>query len=147
MAVARKKPSPDAVTAWARLNRVQTALLAAVERDLKAAGFPPLAWYDALLELSRAPDGALRPLDLEAAMLLPQYSTSRLVDRLEKEGLVVRQPCPVDGRGQFVVITPAGRALQRRMWDAYAAAIERHVGTKLSDPDAARLAELLAKLL
>ena len=146
MAAPKKKPSSDVVTAWARLNRVQTALLAAVEHDLKAAGFPPLAWYDALLELGRATEGGLRPLDLERAMLLPQYSTSRLVDRLEKEGLVVRQPCPTDGRGQIVAITPAGRALQRRMWDTYAAAIERHVGTRLSDADAATLAGLLGKL-
>ncbi|PWB60646.1 MAG: MarR family transcriptional regulator [Bradyrhizobiaceae bacterium] len=144
---ARKKPSPEAVTAWARLVRVETALLAAVERDLKAAGFPPLAWYDALLELSRAPDGTLRPLDLEKAMLLPQYSTSRLVDRLEQAGLVARAPCPDDGRGQLVAITPAGRALQRRMWDTYAAAIERHVGVKLPQDDLTKLGELLGRLL
>ncbi|MCC7348877.1 MAG: MarR family transcriptional regulator, partial [Variibacter sp.] len=75
-------PSAQAITAWARLVRVQQGLLAAVEADLKAAGFPPLAWYDALLELSRAPEGRLRPLELEKAMLLPQYGMSRLVDRL-----------------------------------------------------------------
>ena len=146
-APAKRKPSPDAVTAWARINRVQTALLAAIEKDLKAAGLPPLAWYDALLELTRAENGALRPLDLEKAMLLPQYSTSRLVDRLEKAELVTREPCPGDGRGQLVVITPAGRALQRRMWDTYAAAIERHVGAKLPDADMTVLNSLLAKLI
>ncbi len=47
----------------------------AVEQDLKKAGFPPLAWYDALLELSRA-QHPLRPVELEKQMLLPQYSTS-----------------------------------------------------------------------
>jgi DNA-binding MarR family transcriptional regulator len=37
-------------------------------------------------------------------MLLPQYSTSRLVDA----GLAAREACPDDGRGQIVAITPAG---------------------------------------
>lgn len=140
-------PSPQTVSAWARLIRVQHALLTAVEADLKAAGFPALAWYDALLELARAPDGKLRPLDLERAMLLPQYSTSRLVDRLERAGLVIRQACPVDGRGQMVAITAAGRTLQKRMWEVYAAAIERHVGAKLTAAEAEQLGTLLHRLV
>jgi len=142
-----RQTSEDAARAWSRLVRVEHALLNAVEGELKAAGYPPLAWYDALLELSRAPDGMLRPLDLEREMLLPQYSTSRLIDRLEKAGLVRRRACPVDGRGQMVQITASGRRLQQEMWPAYAAAIERHVGCKLSCDEAQRLAELLAKLL
>ena len=141
-----RKPAPEATSAWTRLVRVQRAVLAAIEQELKKAGFPPLAWYDALLELSRAPDGMLRPVELEKQMLLPQYSTSRLIDRLADAGLVERKTCPVDGRGQYVVITPAGRNLQKRMWDAYSAAIERHVGAKLSEGDALRLCELLGRL-
>ena len=140
------EPSPQIVNAWARLVRVQQALLDAVEAELKAAGFPPLAWYDALLELSRAESGKLRPLELERAMLLPQYRTSRLVDRLEKAGLIAREACPDDGRGQMIAITPAGRALRSKMWDVYGAAIDRHVGASLSNEEARRLSELLGKL-
>jgi DNA-binding MarR family transcriptional regulator len=140
------RPSPEAVSAWARLVRVRQRLLSAVEADLKAEGFPPLAWYDALLELSRAANGRMRPVDLERAMLLPQYSTSRLTERLALAGLVVREVCPADRRGQFIAITAEGRALQKRMWDAYAAAIERHVGARLSNEDAVHLCEILSKL-
>ncbi|MDP1165611.1 MarR family transcriptional regulator, partial [Klebsiella pneumoniae] len=82
-----------------RLMRVQGKVLGAVEQDLKKAGFPPLAWYDALLELSRAPSGELRPFELEKQMLLPQYSTSRLIDRLVEEGLAARRECKMDKRG------------------------------------------------
>jgi DNA-binding MarR family transcriptional regulator len=141
-----RSPSPETVAAWARLVRVQQHVLAAVEADLKAEGFPPLAWYDALLELSRAANGRMRPVELEKTMLLPQYSTSRLTERLTRAGLVVREVCPMDRRGQFIAITAEGRALQKRMWEAYAAAIERHVGTRLSNEDADRLCELLGKL-
>ena len=141
-----RKPSQETTSAWARLVRVQQSLLTAVERDLKAEGFPPLAWYDALLELSRAPTGELRPVELERQMLLPQYSTSRLIDRLVDEGLAARRECKIDKRGQFVEITEAGRELQKKMWGAYSAAIEKYVGSKLSDADAARLCGLLDRL-
>jgi len=141
-----RKPSAETTSAWARLLRVQQGLLAAVEQDLKKAGFPPLAWYDALLELSRAQHGALRPVELEKQMLLPQYSTSRLIERLVEAGLAERRVCPVDGRGQFVAITQAGRNMQKKMWDTYSAAIERHVGSKLTNKDAATLSDLLGRL-
>ncbi len=140
------KPSTEATAAWIRLARLQSRVLDAVEHDLKKAGFPPLAWYDALLELSRAPSGELRPVELEKQMLIPQYSTSRLIDRLVDEGLAVRRDCPKDKRGQFVEITETGRDLQKRMWLPYSAAIETHVGSKLSDADAIKLCELLDRL-
>src|ERR1700746_545952 len=142
----KRKPSTEATAAWIRLMRVQSRVLDAVEQDLKRAGFPPLAWYDALLELSRAPTGELRPVELERQMLIPQYSTSRLIDRLVDEGLAARRECKVDKRGQFVQITEAGRELQRRMWGAYSAAIEKYVGSKLSDADAVKLSGLLDRL-
>ena len=142
----KRKPSTEATAAWIRLMRIQSRVLDAVEQELKKAGFPPLAWYDALLELSRAPHGAMRPVELERQMLIPQYSTSRLVDRLVEEGLVRRKQCAVDKRGLFVEITDSGRELQKKMWNAYSAAIERHVGSKLTDGDAAKLCGLLDRL-
>ncbi|WP_293868436.1 MarR family transcriptional regulator [uncultured Alsobacter sp.] len=136
-----------AVSAWVQLVRVEQALLARVEGDLKAHGFPPLTWYDVLLELSRAEEGRLRPVELERRLLLPQSNTSRLVDRMERDGLVRREACPSDGRGQWVALTQDGRALRERMWPVYRDAIGAHVGAKLDKAEAATLARLLAKLL
>ena len=141
-----RSPSDAAVTAWARLIRAHETVVSAVERELKAARLPPLAWYDVLLELSRAPDGRLRPFEIEKETLLAQYNLSRLLDRLEKEGLIRREPCDEDGRGQWVVITEKGRALQARTWKVYARAIQRHVGDKLDDRAAGQLAALLGRL-
>jgi DNA-binding MarR family transcriptional regulator len=141
-----KTPSEAAIRTWARLVRAETAVLAAVEADLKRAGFPPLAWYDVLLELSRRKDG-LRPFEIEKETLLAQYNLSRLLDRLEDTGYVKRQPCPEDARGHVVVLTDAGRALMKRMWPVYRAAIARHVGDKLSEDEATRLGDLLGKLI
>jgi DNA-binding MarR family transcriptional regulator len=141
-----QQPSKAAVTAWTRLVRAQQALVAAVERDLTEAGLPPLAWYDVLLELDRAPEGRLTPGALQDAVLLAQYNLSRLLDRLEAEGLVRRIPYPGDKRRQWLEITIDGRALRSRMWPAYAASLQRHVGAKLSVSEAQRLADLLTRL-
>ena len=142
-----KRPTDAKIEAWTRLVRAGQSVLSAVEADLKAAGFPPLAWYDALLELNRAEGDGLRPFELQQRMLLAQYNLSRLADRLEAAGYVERRPCEEDGRGHVVVITRQGRALLRRMWPAYAAAIEAHLGAKLSDQEAAALSRTLGKLV
>ena len=142
----KHKPSTEAAAAWIRLIRIKSRVLDAVERDLKRVGFPPLAWYDALLELSRVPSGEMRPVELERQMLIPQYSTSRLIDGLVDEGLAARRECKIDRRGQLVEITETGRELQKKMWNAYSAAIEKHVGSKLSDADAVKLCSLLDRL-
>jgi DNA-binding MarR family transcriptional regulator len=141
-------PSDAVVLAWARLVKAQARVLGKVEADLKAAGFPPLAWYDVLLELWRADGGRLRPLMIEDQLLLTQSNVSRLIDRLEKAGLVQRLPHPVDGRGQDVAITDVGRDLLKAMWPVYRSAIQGHVGRKLAgDDEAMRLAEMLGRLM
>jgi DNA-binding MarR family transcriptional regulator len=134
------------IAAWARLLKVSAKLLDATERDLKEAGLPPLAWYDALLELHRAGKSGLRPGDLQAEMLLPQYNVSRLIDRLEVAGYAARCPHPEDGRGQVLKITDAGRALIRRMWRVYRKTIAENFLTRLGEGDAKKLAALLKPL-
>src|SRR4051795_7816241 len=142
-----RKPSDAVTKAWARLIRAREIVVGAVERDLKAAGLPPLARYDVLLELTRAPDGRLRPFEIEKETLLAQYNLSRLLDRFEKEGLIVREPCGDDGRGQWVLITERGKAVQARTWKVYSRSIQQHVGEKLDDKSAAALAGLLGRLV
>jgi DNA-binding MarR family transcriptional regulator len=139
--------SEATVTAWARLVRAGQTVLQKIEAELKAAELPPLSWYDVLLELSRAEDGRLRPLELERRTLLAQYNASRLIDRMAKAGLVERLPHPEDGRGQLVAITAEGRSMQKRVWKVYGPAIATHVGEKLRPAEAVELARLLQKLI
>jgi DNA-binding MarR family transcriptional regulator len=141
------RPSPTTIRAWARLATAQQLALSSIERALKQAGFPPLTWYDVLLELDRADGHALRPFELERAMLLAQYNLSRLVDRLERAGYVERRACEEDGRGQEIVATAKGLALRRRMWPTYARAIEAAVGRHLSPRQAETLQDLLGRLI
>ncbi|AWN51286.1 helix-turn-helix domain-containing protein [Methylobacterium sp. 17Sr1-1] len=139
-------PTASVTRAWIGLMRTQRVILSAVEKDLKRAGLPPLGWYDVLLELSRAEGGRLRPYEIEARTLLAQHNLSRLLDRMETEAFVRRDAFDGDGRGRWIVITEAGRAMQTRMWVVYAASIQAHMGAKLTDQEAAGLADALAKL-
>lgn len=126
--------------------RAQRSLLTAIENDLRSAGQPPLGWYDVLWELDRADDGRLRPYEIEERTLLAQYNLSRLIDRLEKEGLVNRETFDQDGRGRWVVITEKGRAVRAEMWHIYGRSIQAHFGEKLDEREATALAALLARL-
>jgi DNA-binding MarR family transcriptional regulator len=141
-----EKPGEAVIRAWARLTRAQQRAQGEIEAALKAAGLPPLSWYDVLLETGRAGKDGLRPFELERAMLLAQYNLSRLVDRMAAAGLVERRPCDDDGRGHKVAATEAGRAMRRRMWPVYARAIEQAVGRRLTARQAWTLGELLGPL-
>jgi DNA-binding MarR family transcriptional regulator len=134
------------VEIWARFLRVSQAVLAAVEADLKAAGFPPLAWYDALLELRRVAPEGLRQFQLRGHMLLAQYNLSRLIDRLDRAGFARCEACPEDGRGQVVYLTEKGRALIDAMWPAYRAAITAHFDARLDPGEVESLSAILEKL-
>ena len=74
-----------------------------------------------------------------------EMCVSRLLDRLEAAGYVQRRPCDDDGRGQTV--TDQGRAMRRRMWPVYGAAMQSAVRAKLDSAEAQQLAALLDKLV
>lgn len=140
-------PNEIAIKAWARLIRAQQVLLERVERRLKAAGLPPLSWYDVLLELNRAEQGGLRQYEIGAKVLLSKHNLSRLLDRLEAEGLVKRHACPEDRRGAYVAITRTGKAQLKKMWPVYRDAVAEHFARHLSAGEIHALAESMQRLL
>jgi len=142
----KRSPSPEAVAAWARLMRVSRQLVDRTEEALKADGLPPLAWYDVLHELAEAGEGGLRPFELIDRVLLAQYSVSRLLARLEADGLVEKLPVSDDGRGQTVRIMPSGRDMRRRIWTVYGASITELMDNRLSAEELKALAALLGRL-
>ena len=140
------KLTPAAIEAWAALVRTEKALTDKVEERLKTAGFPALDWYHVLHEVDRSPKGMMRQSGVQNRTQIAQYNVCRLVDRLEREGLVERHQCQVDGRNNVVVITAKGRALRRAMLPVYSAAVEEHFGARLSQEEAEQLVRLLGKV-
>ena len=142
-----KSPSKQTETAWILLIRLQQILLDQVETALKKAGLPPLSWYDVLLELSRNPNSGLRQFEIGERVLLNKHNLSRLIDRLENDGLVSRQACEQDGRGNIVKITKKGVGLKQEMWPIYATAIQSLVGEPLTARQQKALIEIMNALL
>ena len=139
-------PSPVAIKAWARLMRVSRQLVENAEDALKQGGLPPLAWYDVLHELAEAGEGGLRPFQLIERTLFAQYNISRLLARLEADGLIEKLPVADDGRGQTIRITAKGRETRRSMWAVYGRSIAELVGAWLPAEDLETLTALLGRL-
>ena len=138
-------PNEAVQRAWVQLIRAQQKAVASIEQALRKAKLPPLAWYDALLELERA-GGSMRPFELERVTLVAQYNLSRLIDRLEKAGYVERRVYANDRRGQVIAITRAGKAIRRRTWSVFGPAIQAAVGDHLSPKQIDTLNALLGPL-
>ncbi|MGH3795870.1 MAG: MarR family winged helix-turn-helix transcriptional regulator [Pseudonocardiaceae bacterium] len=64
--------------------------------------------FDTLIRLARSAEGRLRMTDLAVQTSLSTSGITRVVDRLERHGLVRREPCPIDRRSSFAVLTEEG---------------------------------------
>jgi DNA-binding MarR family transcriptional regulator len=137
-------PEPQ-LDAWRAVVETYGAVTAAVEHDLAEAGLPPLAWYDALYALYAAPGRMLRMSELAVRVARSRGGTTKLVDRLESQGLLERRSCAEDRRVQYAVLLRPGTALMRKMWPVYATAIDRYFANAVADPEADVLREVLRR--
>ena len=99
---------PAELGAWRGLLRVHSALVKALDAELIAVHGLPLTSYEVLINLQAAPSRRRRMAELAEGVLLSRSGTTRLVDRLERDGLLVRDTCDSDGRGCFAVLTDQG---------------------------------------
>ena len=96
--------------AWRGLLRAHGYLSKALDADLEAAHGLPLTSYEVLLHLADAEASRMRMHDLAERVLLSRSGLTRMIDRMEGEGLIRRETCPSDARGSFAVLTDEGRA-------------------------------------
>src|SRR3954451_6325478 len=106
--------SPVQLGAWRGLLRVHTALVKALDAELSEAHDLPLSSYEVLITLESAPHRKRRMAELADSVLLSRSGMTRLVDRLERDGLLVRDTCTDDGRGCYAVLTDKGAELLAR---------------------------------
>jgi DNA-binding MarR family transcriptional regulator len=140
-----ESPVRLAAETWESLFRAQVAVM----RKLQAGpAFKALAVneYDVLFTLSRCPSGGLRLNELNDHVLLSQSSLSRLVERLEKRGLVERTPAPDDGRGILITLTEAGWELQKQIGREHVRDIAAIVAPALTAGEQQELLRLTEKL-
>jgi DNA-binding MarR family transcriptional regulator len=109
-----KELSELELAAWRGLLRVHSALVRELDAELEQVHDLPLSSYDVLIYLRAAPGKRLRMAELADSVLLSRSGVTRLVDRLVREGLIVRDACESDGRGAFAVLTEEGEELLAR---------------------------------
>jgi len=139
--------APVSTETWALILTAHSVLVGAMEKRLKDAGLPPLAWYDVLWILERTPDRRLRMSVLAEQLVLTRFNVTRLVDRLVEAGLVARRQTKEDGRGFHAVLTEKGRMLRRQMWTVYRPAIAELFNRHLNTAQHAEMQLLMRRLL
>lgn len=128
------------LAAWRGLLRTHRDLVARLDSELRREHRLPLSSYEVLIYLADAPGGRLRMGELASELLLSRSGLTRLVDRLERDGMVERQRCEDDARGYFAAITAAGRRKLDGARPAHLAGVREHFLRHLDDEDLAALA-------
>jgi len=133
--------SPTELAAWRGMLRAHAALVRALDAELEQAHNLPLTHYDVLIYLRAAPGRRLRMAELADSVLLSRSGVTRLVDRLERDGLLVRDTCVSDGRGCFAVLTDKGEELLARARPTHLAGVRERFLRHFSDAELETLAE------
>jgi DNA-binding MarR family transcriptional regulator len=142
----RLKSSPT-IEAFVRLVRAHFAVTRQLSAQLSADHGLNLNAYEALVRLAGAPDSRMRRVDLANDLLLTAGGVTRLLDGLERDGLVAREECASDRRVSYAVLTEAGRAKVRAASKSHTRQIRELLGGLYDDDDElAQLAALLDRL-
>jgi DNA-binding MarR family transcriptional regulator len=133
--------------AWRTFLRMQAQLTARLGRDLQVDSDLSLADYDVLVHLTDLDGGRRRILELARELDWEKSRMSHHLARMAKRGLIAREECPADGRGAFIVITPAGQAAIEAAAPRHVEAVRRLVFDVLSADQIALLATVSEKIL
>ena len=140
----RGVPEPQ-LGAWRAVLNAHAAIVQRVEEALAAADLPPLSWYDVLWAVRRAPGRRIRMAPLAASLTLSRGGLTKLVDRLERAGLLRREPADDDARGLHAVLTAAGEETLRRMWPVYARVLRETFVASVEPEEAEAIAAGLSR--
>jgi DNA-binding MarR family transcriptional regulator len=149
--VSRIEEAPDRersaeLDAWVGLLRAHAAVTRQFNRELIEGHGLTINDVEVLMHLSRAEGGRLRRVDLAGQVLLTASGITRLLDGLEKSGLVCKASCSADARVTYAEITDAGRSILARAEGSHLAAVRTLFAERFSAEELASLSTLLHRL-
>ena len=133
--------------AWRGLLRVHSRLVKALDTELENEHGLAVTSYEVLMYLADSPEGRMRMHDLASSVLLSRSGLTRLIDRLERDGLVARKSCAHDARGAFAVLTDAGREKLAQARVTHMAGVRRLFLSQFSESDLELLSEMWERVL
>lgn len=119
--------------AWRGFLRAHQALFRVLDEELQRGTSVPLVHYDVLVQLANA-GGRLRMRDLAGRLLVSRSGATRLIDRMERNGHVIRERCSQDGRGQYAVLTAAGMATLERARPTHLRGVRQRFLSQIDEP-------------
>ena len=132
--------------AWVRFLRAHAAITSRMDAALREAHGISLREYEVLLALADAPERRLRRVDLASRVLLTQSGVTRLLEPLERRGLVGRVPSPDDRRVTFAAVTDEGARLLAAAARRHGADIRELFADRYTQDELAALDRLLERL-
>ncbi|MCB0825477.1 MAG: MarR family transcriptional regulator [Armatimonadetes bacterium] len=118
-----------------------------IDRCLAEKGHVTIDVYDILVTLEYVEGQKMRLNELAEKISFSKSGLSRKLDKLEDQGLVMREPCPNDKRGYYAVLTKKGYEARLSAWPALHDCMHDYWGEFVDDKDAADLRELFGKLI
>ncbi|MGH8927249.1 MAG: MarR family winged helix-turn-helix transcriptional regulator [Acidimicrobiia bacterium] len=139
------RPTRDELAAWRAFLEAHHGVMSRLTEELEEVGLP-IGFYDVLIHLTEeGPDG-LRMADLARRVLVSRSGLTRLVDRMEQDGLVRRRPSPEDGRGYYVTATPQGKTALCNASPTHLRGIAAHFTSQLTHGEIAVISEALSRV-
>ena len=126
--------------------RAHAAVVRQLSSELVAAHGLTINDYEVLLRLSRADGNRMRRVDLAQEVLLTPSGITRLLEGLQRGGLVERVACKDDLRVSYAQLTPAGRAKLRAARKVHVAGIHRLFLDRFDEQERVVVGELLGRL-
>jgi DNA-binding MarR family transcriptional regulator len=134
------------VEGFIALLRAHAATTRKLNAQLLADHDLTLSDFEVLLRLARAPDRRMRRVDLAQQVLLTASGVTRLLDGLERGGLVARDSCDTDRRVVYAVLTDAGVAKIREASASHFAQVDEMFSGRFDQTELQQLASLLSRL-
>lgn len=134
------------LAAWRGMLRTSFRLRRRLGEAMEREHGLSLAEYEVLTYLAERWGSAMRMAELADAVLQPRSSLTRIVDSLVASGLVRREPCPDDARGQRAVLTKEGRAAFRRAHRTHLDNVRAAFLDQLGDEQLEQLAAVWAEI-
>ena len=135
-----------ALDAWVRLLRGHAAARRTLDASLQADHGLTVTGYEALLVLSAAGERRLRRVDLAERLALTASGVTRLLDGLERDGLVAKEICESDLRATYAVLTEAGREKLETASCSHVSSVRALFEERYTQEELGTLASLLERL-
>ena len=132
--------------AWRGLLRAHACLAKRLDAELEREHGLPMTSYEVLHRLQEAPAGRMRMCDLADQAQLSRSGLTRLVDRLERDGLLERCSCDHDARGAYACLTASGRERLQEARGTHLAVVREQFFSHFSEQELGALADMWERI-